>query len=282
VPRLALVALVGLVVAALSYVLAVRTGTGQRAEDLAFEGRKALELRPRRVLVAVMRLLVPAVVVSGLGATVVLSYRRGGWRLAAWLAGGGALAVLLAAELKASVPRPALAELLYASPANSFPSGHASLLTAVLAALVVAAPDGARWRILVRGGAGVTVLLIAVLVSGWHRPSDVLGGMATALTVVCAAAAGAALTGSPLAGAGGTVDAGGQMSPSPRRVLAVGAVAWSFAVVVAKGPSNPAHDWFMFVVVATVVLGVAAGLLGLLWWALQGEGGVGPPEDPRR
>jgi membrane-associated phospholipid phosphatase len=60
---------------------------------------------------------------------------------------------------------------------GSWPSGHTTLATAlVLAALIVAAP---RWRPAVGlvGGGALAAFGAALLVMGWHYPSDVVAGL---------------------------------------------------------------------------------------------------------
>ena len=60
---------------------------------------------------------------------------------------------------------------------GAWPSGHATMATAlVLAAVIVAAP---RWRsrVALVGGGALAAFYGALLVMGWHYPSDVLGGL---------------------------------------------------------------------------------------------------------
>jgi membrane-associated phospholipid phosphatase len=60
---------------------------------------------------------------------------------------------------------------------GAWPSGHATIATAlVLAAVIVAAP---RWRprVALVGGGTLAAFYGALLVMGWHYPSDVLGGL---------------------------------------------------------------------------------------------------------
>ena len=60
---------------------------------------------------------------------------------------------------------------------GAWPSGHATIATAlVLSAVIVAAP---RWRpgVALVGGGALAAFYGALLVMGWHYPSDVLGGL---------------------------------------------------------------------------------------------------------
>lgn len=66
--------------------------------------------------------------------------------------------------------------------ANSFPSGHTTAATTVLAVLVLAAPRGWRPVVLAVGGLYPVLCGWGTLVDGWHRPSDVLAAFAVVAT----------------------------------------------------------------------------------------------------
>lgn len=61
--------------------------------------------------------------------------------------------------------------------ANSFPSGHSTVVLSVAFGLIIVASQ--RLRSIVEVGVAVasSLALIAILVSGWHRPSDVIGAI---------------------------------------------------------------------------------------------------------
>lgn len=72
----------------------------------------------------------------------------------------------------------------------SFPSGHATAASALVAVLVVLARP-TRWRWLVLGAGSIYAALMGLsrVVLGVHYPTDVLGGALTALTCVFASLA---------------------------------------------------------------------------------------------
>ncbi len=63
--------------------------------------------------------------------------------------------------------------------AGTFPSGHLAVTSAlVLAALALGGPALVRW---VAGPVVVLAAAVAVVVVGWHRPSDAVGGVLAAV-----------------------------------------------------------------------------------------------------
>ncbi|WP_158891066.1 phosphatase PAP2 family protein [Amycolatopsis anabasis] len=70
---------------------------------------------------------------------------------------------------------------------NSFPSGHATAATSTGLALLLVAPRRARPGLSLLGGAWALVAGFAVVIAGWHRPSDALGAAALSGAVYCAA-----------------------------------------------------------------------------------------------
>ncbi|MGI9578273.1 MAG: phosphatase PAP2 family protein [Microthrixaceae bacterium] len=64
---------------------------------------------------------------------------------------------------------------------NTFPSGHATISTALALAALMVTP--VRWRahVAVVGALWVTFQCTGVVSAGWHRPSDALAGLAVAL-----------------------------------------------------------------------------------------------------
>lgn len=95
-------------------------------------------------------------------------------------------AIVSAEVVKHLTPRPDLAlELTLMvdnGAANTFPSGHATIVTALgLSLILVAAP---RWRPWIASVAFACISLVAcsTVIADWHRPSDAIGGMALATT----------------------------------------------------------------------------------------------------
>ncbi|SFB43375.1 PAP2 superfamily protein [Amycolatopsis marina] len=71
---------------------------------------------------------------------------------------------------------------------NSFPSGHVTAAASLLLAFVLVVAPPLRWWLAVPGVAGVAAVSAATMISGWHRLSDVLGGLLLAVAVTCVAA----------------------------------------------------------------------------------------------
>ncbi|WP_435205659.1 phosphatase PAP2 family protein [Micromonospora sp. bgisy143] len=101
-------------------------------------------------------------------------------------------AVLVAGAAKSALPRPELA-VAGSTTHNSFPSGHVAVATALALAFLLVTPGAARRWLVVPGAAGVSVIGAATMIAGWHRFSDVLGGVLVSLTLFCLAAAGLAV-----------------------------------------------------------------------------------------
>jgi len=166
------------------YLIFVKTAPGQRFDDIAFEGRKATRLAVRRPVTFAVRLLTVPFVVLGCMVIAVDTVRRGWWRTGAAALGSVALTILLARSLKGDLVRPELINLAYASSRNSFPSGHIAAVMAVLLAALSACEEWVRSALAALGAFGTAAATAALLGSGWHRPSDVLAGLALAVVVV--------------------------------------------------------------------------------------------------
>ncbi|WP_411120235.1 phosphatase PAP2 family protein [Streptomyces sp. 058-1L] len=115
------------------------------------------------------------------GLLLLVPLARGKVRPALWglvvLAGAAATATVL----KSLLPRPPLDLSVGLSAGNSAPSGHATMATALALVSLVVCPAALRY--LAAPAAVVFAVLTAYFVqgAGWHRPSDILMGAATAL-----------------------------------------------------------------------------------------------------
>ncbi|GAA4842150.1 hypothetical protein GCM10023201_35460 [Actinomycetospora corticicola] len=157
----------GTVVTAASWLLLVDSSSGRRLDHavmVAVEGvfsgvrSEVLDLL-RLVSVASVGLALVAIAVIG------LSRRRVG------AVGAGLVMVLLSQAitqgLKAVLPREGGAE-------NSLPSGHVTVISALVIATLLVLPAALRY---VAGAVGLVVIAgasVAVIAAGWHRPGDVL------------------------------------------------------------------------------------------------------------
>ncbi len=102
----------------------------------------------------------------------------------ALLAGGAFFAAVASAELlKAVLPRPSYGTelaILASKDYDTYPSGHATIATGFVLALVMV--NNNRWRPLVAllGLLWSSAVATGVVAAGWHRPSDAIGGIALA------------------------------------------------------------------------------------------------------
>ncbi|MET8529963.1 phosphatase PAP2 family protein [Micromonospora sp. NPDC005172] len=97
-------------------------------------------------------------------------------------------AVLAAGAAKSALPRPEFA-VAGSTTHNSFPSGHVAVATALALAFLLVVPAAVRRWLVLPGAAGVSVIGAATMIAGWHRFSDVLGGVLLSVALFCLAAA---------------------------------------------------------------------------------------------
>jgi hypothetical protein len=72
---------------------------------------------------------------------------------------------------------------------NSFPSGHVAVATGLVVAFLFVLPAGARLWLALPGAAVIAAIGTATVIAGWHRPSDVIGGVLLAGTLQLIASA---------------------------------------------------------------------------------------------
>lgn len=159
------------VVGVASFVLGVQNAIGQRAEATVLDAAEFTTNPPPPLNLVSIPAIAIALVAFGL--------------LALWAHGiQRALVVTLvpAAAIAASqllkihvLTRPQLFEF---DAANTFPSGHMTVFTALTAALIWAAPARIRAVVTVAGAALLAAVSWQLLAYGWHRPSDILGALA--------------------------------------------------------------------------------------------------------
>ena len=187
-----------------------------------------------------------------------------------WLLGAIALAILAGANLTTQILKPLLAEPRYHAFLENgqisdaaWPSGHTT--AAVALALCAVLVSSARWRPLVAavGALYAIGVIYAILLLGWHYPSDAVGGILVATGWTCL---GLALV--------WTVDR--EAAARPVRGLAEGAAVLAAAGVVALFALLPragrvleyaqAHTSFVAgaAAIAAVVLVLAAAVTAAL------------------
>ncbi len=149
----------------------------------------------------------PTLIAALLGVVLLVGVLRR--RLVAGVVGVGMVvcAVLVAGAVKAQLPRPDL-QIESSTTHNSFPSGHVAAATALLLAFMLVLPGWARRWLAVPGAAGVSVIAAATMIAGWHRFSDVLGGVLLGVVLFCLAAAALAAWPSDRDAVGGSTGGG--------------------------------------------------------------------------
>ncbi|WFE99788.1 phosphatase PAP2 family protein [Micromonospora sp. WMMD964] len=234
--RLLAAALGGLLALALTAAVFVRTYPGQWLDGLLLpRAERGGGYEQQTVLVGPAKAVLagfgsPSLLVALLGAVLLVGVLRR--RLVAGVVGVGMVvgAVVAAGALKSALPRPDL-QIESSTTHNSFPSGHVAAATALLLAFMLVLPGWARRFLAVPGAAGVSVIASATMIAGWHRFSDVLGGVLLGVVLFCLAAA--ALTG--LRG-DRDVDAGPDGGSLWRRLgemaVSLAALVWALVVVV--------------------------------------------------
>lgn len=172
-----LVAAVGTAAVVLLARSAVGTASGQRLDQLTLSGSRNNEGTLSQLAELAVETVSMPVIIGLLVLTAVIALLRRRPALLVPLA-----ALVLGANLTTQAVKHLLVSREVLGPgieptANSFPSGHTTLAATAMIALVlvsgrarpVVAPLGVLWS----GAAG-----IGTLVTGWHRPSDVIGAIA--------------------------------------------------------------------------------------------------------
>ncbi|MGW0216917.1 phosphatase PAP2 family protein [Micromonospora chokoriensis] len=266
--RLLAAALCCLVALALTAVVFVRTYPGQwldglllpRAERGGGYEQETHLVGPAKTLLAGFGN--PTLLAALLGAVLLVGVLRR--RLVAGVVGVGMVvgAVVTAGVLKSALPRPDL-QIESSTTHNSFPSGHVAAATALLLAFMLVLPGSARRFLAVPGAAGVSVIASATMIAGWHRFSDVLGGVLLGVALFCLAAAG-------LVGLRGDRDADGGPDGGNlwRRLaeVAVGLVAlvWALVTVVPGLAASVQRGALVAIVVAGATTMVLVGVVVFL------------------
>lgn len=171
-----LLAAAGAAVTAASWMLLVADDHGRRVDHAVMV---AMEERFSSVHTRILDLLHMVSVVSvGLVLVVVAGIAIARRRPGAAVAG---IALVLLTQvatqgLKAALPREGTSE-------NSLPSGHVTVITALVVATLLALPTALRWLAGVAGLVVVAGASVAVMAAGWHRPGDVLAAFGVVAAV---------------------------------------------------------------------------------------------------
>jgi membrane-associated phospholipid phosphatase len=160
------------------YGVFVRTSLGQRVDTAALQGADVQHPRVALVLERTLNgtTLVGLVLVALVAAAVGVARRRVDLAVAAAVLVLGAN--LTTQLLKTRLTRP---DLDGAPAPNSWPSGHTTAAVTVAFALVLVLPYAVRAVLALAGAGYVTIIAVATVWAGWHRPSDTLAGLLVAL-----------------------------------------------------------------------------------------------------
>lgn len=231
----------------------VATYTGQRVDQVAFEGARFGQGRLWRVAEPVLDVVsVPSIALVLLAAVVIALVRRR-WELAvqvAVLVGGANLTTQVLKHLVLDRPRLGLGVFVE----NTLPSGHTTAAASVSAALVFVAPPRARPWAAVLGAAYTASTGVSTLVGQWHRPSDVVAAVLVVLAWSALACALSVLTGP---GRSARADAPGRL-PATAALARVGA----------PGPAITTRVTTGMLLLAGLAAGAPAGLALRRTWTL--------------
>jgi len=276
--RLVSLALVGMSLFVIVYMLAVRTVRGQALGNAALAGQRVVLQLGTEGAKQILETLGAASLAVGILALMAIAIVRRRPRLAlatAFTVG----ASLLSSELlkDAILPRPDLAEAASYYHHNTFPSGHATAAAAVAAGMVMVVPRRIRGTVGIVGAIYAAVVGHSTLVSGWHRPSDVAGSAAIVLAVAATTSAG--LVWWRGSGLDADRDAAFGSPLAAVALIAAGVALMLAGVIGAAGPVEALSTWrpltepledASFIAMSTANIGANLAAVGLLVLGLHG------------
>lgn len=172
--RALLYAVFALMVGGAAYFLGVGSFLGQKAEASVLDA-SAFVADPEGPL----RLVTPTNLIIALIVIGLIALWAHGLSRAISILVASSFAIVASQILKERwLERPELLEL---DADNTFPSGHMTVYTVVLGALIWALPRGARSIIMLAATVILGIVSWQLLEYGWHRPSDLIGAQALAL-----------------------------------------------------------------------------------------------------
>ena len=269
------------------YVIAVRTEVGQRLDERALQTRSVVDGEPREVARNVLETIsVSSLAVAG-GALVFIGLVRGRVFLAVSVG-----VAILGANVTTEVLKLHVLERPYLVVGagrlwNTFPSGHSTVAMSLAVGAVLVAPHRLRGTVALAGVAYAAAVAGATVVTGWHRPSDTIGGGLVAVGW------GAAVAAVLVATRGTGRDLPGSNSSAPRPIMWIlttaGALILAGAAMIAATVAYRGHvgDLLIvnrgrpFVFAQIVIVGTDLLLVGLLLVALRGITLDPPRRRPR-
>jgi hypothetical protein len=266
--RLLLGALVCAVLLIVCYLGMVRTSWGHQLDDDAYFGREALNRKGIKLDAVMLDLVTKAALL--LAAVVVLliaAVRRCTFVGVVALLGLGC-AIVGAEVLKGTLPWRALVpdDGLYERgfQTGTYPSGHATIGTALALSLVLV--SSSRWRpwLAIAAGGISSIFATGVLFAGWHRPSDALGALAwSGLCMSLAAAFAVRLRGRSRP----TIEHPGRaLCGSAALGIVVAAASW---LIAAAGALEYPHGDLPFFAITGLIIAGAFSLTAWYGWQLR-------------
>ncbi|MFG3557169.1 phosphatase PAP2 family protein [Micromonospora sp. NPDC047557] len=187
-------------------------------------------------------------------------------------------AVVTAGAVKSALPRPDFA-IEGSTTHNSFPSGHVAVATALVLAYLLVLPGWARRWLVVPGAAGVSVIGAATMIAGWHRFSDVLGGVLLSAALFCLAAAALTVR---RAGAApcppATPVAGHAWRPFAEGVVGLIVLGWVVGVLLPGLAAALPWGPLVAILAAAGLTVLAVGIAVFLVRSVEFAGPVDPPQ----
>jgi membrane-associated phospholipid phosphatase len=249
------------------YVVLVGTKWGHQLDDDVFFGRAALNRHVVPLDLALLMSISNATILIASGVLLLISVVRRRVLVGLVAIAGFCTAVVGAEILKDLVfPWRALvpddAGVGKDLQLNSYPSGHATVATAFLLALLMVAP--ARWRSWLGpvAGAASSIFATGVLFAGWHRASDALGALAwSGLCMSLAASVAVQLRGRP-----GMAKARPPLSGSA--VLGIVSLVAFFLVAATAPPQQPVHNLPFFFLTGLIIV---SSFILTAWYSRQFE-----------
>ena len=266
--RLLLGALVCAVLLIVCYFVLVSTSWGHQLDDVAYFGHKALNRKVIKLYSTMLDLVTKGGLLFAVVVLLLITAVRRCTLIGVVAVVGFGCAVLGAEVLKDTLPWKALVPgdglLQKGLQTGTYPSGHATVGTALALSLLLV--SSSRWRpwLTVAAGCMSSIFATGVLFAGWHRPSDALGALAWSGLCMHLAAAFA-------------VRLRGRLRPPiahPARAVfgSVGfgilAAAGSWLIAAAAAPRYPHGDLPFFVLTGLIIAG-AFSLTSWYGWQLR-------------
>jgi membrane-associated phospholipid phosphatase len=163
---------------AATYVVAVRTASGQQADTRAMHAVADAFGQPEWAG-SVLSLVSPLTVLCATVVLTIVAALVRGRRIAVAVAGTVIGTVVAARLLKELLDRP----MWWDPIANSLPSGHVAAVAGLVVAALSVVRGDVRRALALPGAAAVATTGLATVVLTWHRPSDVIAAVLLALAV---------------------------------------------------------------------------------------------------